>query len=602
MSPTLWLVLGGALVLWLLPRAWQRLELSRAKHRSLGGHTRMALRLSRWLPSYDLSQQEVFAADGAPPEVASTRQRAFERLAQHLVSKAPATLAASAELESGVSDVDFTNAYRVPFPFRAYVRPRMRVGNLVRASEGMRVEDLDGNWSYDLGGSYGTNLFGYDFYKRCIERATARVADLGPVLGSYHPVLLDNVRRLKEISGMDEVSFHMSGTEAVMQAVRLARYHTRRRRVVRFCGSYHGWWDGVQAGPGNPLPAHDVYTLADQSERTLRVLRRRRDIACVLVNPIQAMHPNSAAPSDGMLVASGRKARYDKEGYRQWLVRLRETCDAVGVALIFDDVFLGFRLARGGTAEHFGVQPDLVTYGKSVGGGLPIGVVAGQSRWMRRYRDDRPSDICFARGTFNSHPYVMAAMNEFLCHLDRPEVRAHYTHLEPQWSDRFAGLNRRLEEAEVPVRLVHMVSVATVLYLQPSRYNWMLQYYMRAEGLSLSWIGTGRLIFSHACTDADFAAIVDRLVNAARAMQRDGFWWQSGELSNASIRRRMARELLAHRWRPSPGADAPVDVGIEALQPQRPADLDDGVGPRGPEAARVRKVGLAHDHKKFVAR
>lgn len=140
-------------------------------------------------------------------------------------------------------------------------------------------------------------------------------------------------------------------------------------------------------------------------------------------------------------------------------------------------------------------------------------------------------------------------MNEFLCHSDRPEVRAHSTELEPQWSDGFETLNRRLLEAEVPVRLVHMVSVATVLYLQPSRYNWMLQYYLRAEGLSLSWIGTGRLIFSHACTDADFAVIVHRFVNAARAMQRDGFWWQNAELSHPWIRRRMARELLAHLWR-----------------------------------------------------
>lgn len=602
MNETLWYVVGGALALWFLPKAWRRLQLSRAKHRSLAGHTRMALRLSRLLPNYDLGEHEVFAADGAPPDVAGTRKQAFQRLAQQFLSKSPETLAASAELETGVSDVDFTNAYRVPFPFRAYVRPRLKVGNLVRASEGMRVQDLDGNWSYDLGGSYGTNLFGYDFYKGCIERATARVAALGPVLGSYHPVLIDNVRRLKELSGMDEVSFHMSGTEAVMQAVRLARYHTRRRRVVRFCGSYHGWWDGVQAGPGNPLPAHDVYTLSDQSERTLHVLRTRRDIACVLVNPIQAMHPNSAAPSDGTLVASGRKSHYDKESYRQWLVRLRETCDAAGVALIFDDVFLGFRLARAGTAEYFGVQPDLVTYGKSVGGGLPIGVVAGQSRWMRRYRDDRPSDICFARGTFNSHPYVMAAMNEFLCHLDRPEVTAQYALLETQWNARFEQLNRSLAEAGVPVRLANMVSVATVLYQQPSRYNWMFQYYLRAEGLALSWIGTGRFIFSHACTDADFAAIRDRVVRAACAMQRDGYWWQSAELTNRSIRLRMGRELVTHVWRRLRGADSGAQVGSTELQPQRPPDLDDGIGPRGHKAARVGKVRLAHDQEEFVSR
>jgi glutamate-1-semialdehyde 2,1-aminomutase len=100
-------------------------------------------------------------------------------------------------------------------------------------------------------------------------------------------VVVDNVKRLKEISGLDEVSFHMSGTEAVMQAVRLARYHTRRAKLVRFCGAYHGWWGDVQPGVGNPSPARDTFTLEDMDDRALAVLRRRRDIACVLVNPLQ---------------------------------------------------------------------------------------------------------------------------------------------------------------------------------------------------------------------------------------------------------------------------------------------------------------------------
>ena len=101
---------------------------------------------------------------------------------------------------------------------------------------------------HDLTGSYGVNIFGNDFYKECIAEGEKRAHALGPVLGSYHPVVTDNVRRLCEISGLDEVSFHMSGTEAVMQAVRLARYHTRRTHLVRFAGAYHGWWGDVQPG------------------------------------------------------------------------------------------------------------------------------------------------------------------------------------------------------------------------------------------------------------------------------------------------------------------------------------------------------------------
>jgi glutamate-1-semialdehyde 2,1-aminomutase len=217
-----------------------------------------------------------------------------------------------------------------------------------------------------------------------------------------------NVARLQEISGLDEVSFHMSGTEAVMQAVRLARYHTRRSHLVRFCGAYHGWWGDVQPGIGNPAPARDTYTLAEMSERTLHVLRNRRDIACVLVNPLQALHPNAGAPSDSALIDSTRRGGFDRDAYTRWLLQLRQVCDERKIVLIFDEVFVGFRLAPGGATEYFGVQPDLVTYGKTLGGGLPVGVLCGRHALMRRFRNDRPVDICFARGTFNSHPMSWA--------------------------------------------------------------------------------------------------------------------------------------------------------------------------------------------------
>src|SRR5262249_56261227 len=109
----------------------------------------------------------------------------------------------------------------------------------VQSSAGVMLTDLDGNQFYDLTGSYGVNVLGYDFYKQAIGRAVERVGELGPVLGPYHPVITDNVKRLKELSGLDEVSFHMSGTEAVMQAVRLAAYPTRPPPPLPFCGPHH---------------------------------------------------------------------------------------------------------------------------------------------------------------------------------------------------------------------------------------------------------------------------------------------------------------------------------------------------------------------------
>src|ERR1700684_1629071 len=271
-----------------------------------------------------------------------------------------------------------------------------------------------------------------------------RARKLGPVLGEYHLAVQYNVKRLKEISGLDEVSFHMSGTEAVMQAVRLARYHTKRSHLVRFSGAYHGWWGDVQPGVGNPISPHETYTLAEMSERTLHVLKTRRDIACVLVNPLQALHPNANAPGDSALGDSSRAANFDRAAYAEWLKALRQVCTMRNIVLIFDEVFVGFRLAAGGAQEYFGVRADMVTYGKSLAGGLPVGAVCGRKDLMRRFRDDRPVDVCFARGTFNSHPYVMTAMDEFLTRLASPNFSAVYNGLDETWNGRARQLNDRL--------------------------------------------------------------------------------------------------------------------------------------------------------------
>jgi glutamate-1-semialdehyde 2,1-aminomutase len=398
------------------------------------------------------------------------------------------------------------------------------------------------------------NVFGYDFYKECIDEGVAAVRALGPVLGDYHPCVLENVQRLKRISGLDEVSFHMSGTEAVMQAVRLARYHTRRSHLVRFCGAYHGWWEDVQPGPGNPLPPRETYTLRDLDPRSLEVLRTRRDIACVLVNPLQALHPNKGAPGDSSLLDSGRNAGFDRERYMGWLKQLRDVCTENGIVLIFDEIFVGFRLARGGAQEYFGVQADMVTYGKTLGGGLPVGVVCGRSDLMKRFREDRPADICFARGTFNSHPAVMGTMKAFLDRLDTPAVQAIYEGIDARWNDRAARLNAMLVEAGVPVRIANLSSIWTVYYTLPARYNWMLQFYLRLHGLALSWVGTGRLVFSLNYTDTDFDEACRRFVNACVQMKEEGWWWDSPSVTNRSIRRRLLAETLRQRLLPLSGA------------------------------------------------
>src|SRR5262245_21413716 len=162
-----------------------RLALSRAKHPSIAGHSKLSKRIARLLPYFAYDEPEWLRADGCPAAVAGQREAGLAQLALRLAEKAPRTLEQTQMLAEGLSDLAFTDAYRVPYPFRDVLRRCLHVGALREASEGVRLRDLDGNWSYDLAGSYGVNVFGIDFYKECIERATERASALGPVLGLH---------------------------------------------------------------------------------------------------------------------------------------------------------------------------------------------------------------------------------------------------------------------------------------------------------------------------------------------------------------------------------------------------------------------------------
>ena len=547
-SATIVYAFAGIASLYLVYRTGIRLQLSRAKHPSLRGHSNWSRRLARLIPFFSYDERGFFASDGAPTAVVQQRREAIRALQTRAEQQCSKTLAHCRAIQNRVSDVRFTSRYRVPFPYSEQLPECFRLGSMADESRGSQIRDLDGNWRYDLSGSYGVNVFGYDFYKQCMDEGIAQTKSLGPVLGAYHPLIADNVEMIRRVSRLDEVSFHMSGTEAVMQAVRLARYHTGKTHLVRFCGAYHGWWDGVQPGIGNTRKVHDVYTLADQSEQTLQILRSRKDIACVLINPLQAFHPNSDAPSDTALIASDRNNGFDKQGYSDWLARVREVCSERSIVLIFDEVFTGFRLAWRGAQEFYGIQADLVTYGKTLGGGLPIGVLAGTHRLMRRFKDDQPVNVSFARGTFNSHPYVMGAMNAFLNRIQQPDIQQQYRMSESHWNHRVARFNQRLEREALPLRITHIHSILSVLYTRPSRYNWMFQFYLRQAGLELSWTGTGRLIMSYSFTDEEFNDVIERFVNAAHQMLADGWWWQSPALTNRAIKRQFLVDLLVARF------------------------------------------------------
>ena len=509
----------------------------------------LSRRLSNWVKSRDYTEEEFLRADGAPESCVEIRRKALDRLAKSLQARYGRSIAWANSIREGFSDLRFTDANRVPFPFVRVMREKFDLCSVVVASQGPKLQNLDGDWTIDVSGSYGVNVAGFDRYKEWIHKGWERVKDLGPVLGPLHPVVADNIAILKKISHMDEVSFHMSGTEAVMAAVRMARFNTRRKLIVCFSGAYHGWWDGVQPGLGSERPLDDCLTLKDVNPASLRVIRRRaKEIAAVLVNPVQSFHPNSPPPNDAVLLTSAARKTQDSTGrYAEWLRQLRQVCSECDVPLIFDEVYTGFRLAPGGAQEYFGVSADMVVYGKTVAGGMPIGVVCGNKALMRRFDPRHPMRIAYVVGTFSAHPAVMGAMNEFLRWITQPETAKAYQESNSRCAEWVQSTNRRLAEASLPLRVVNLATVWTVLFKEPSRYNWLLQYYLRAEGVTLSWVGTGRCLSSMDFTAEDYGALGEKLLRASQAMKSDGWWPTTQEYPERErvMRSRLIREMAA---------------------------------------------------------
>ena len=333
-----------------------------------------------------------------------------------------------------------------------------------------------------------------------------------------------------------------------MQAVRLARYHTRRTHLVRFCGAYHGWWGDVQPGVGNPQHAAQTYTLSELSDRALQVLGSRRDIACVLVNPLQALHPNASAPGDNLLLDSGRRAHYDRAGYTEWLKALRAVCTR----------------ARHRADLRRGVRR------LPAGAGRRAGILRRACR-PRHLRQDARRRLSGRRAVRHARAHAPLSRGPAGRHL----LRARHLQLAPHRHGRHGRVPDAPQEPADPGDLRRPCRSGTGALRRSTsasrrktcRCGWRT---CRASGrsttcsprattgctsttcalagLALSWVGTGRLIFSLNFSAEDYEAVASRLVAAARQMREDGWWWPAPQLSNKAIRRRIFREMLQARW------------------------------------------------------
>ena len=381
----------------------------------------------------------------------------------------------------------------------------------IERSGGSHVIDVDQNDYVDLVMGFGCNLFGHspDFIRRAIDEQL----DLGVHVGGQSTLAGDVATRLCRMAQADRAVFTNSGTEAVMTAVRLARAATGRRTVAIFAGSYHGHFDGTLArprrldkgkataplAPGVPQGmVDDVLVLGYGDDAALEELwRHRTALAAVLVEPVQSRRP-SLQP-------------------REFLRELRNLCSETGAALIFDEIITGLRVGPGGAQSDLGVTADIATYGKVLGGGFPIGAVAGSSHYLDAidggswlYGDSSfpAADTTFFAGTFCKHPLAMAAAASVLSHLDSagPQLQSDLNRRTEAFVSR---LNRVLTEASAPVE-VHRY--ASQFRFVPSTDVPLLPYALVAYGV---YVREGHNCFLSTAHSNDDLDLVVRGLEAA---------------------------------------------------------------------------------------
>lgn len=477
----------------------------------------------------DLTREEFFRADTPPEDIAKKREAALDRLATAWKKKWPKAHNASVWMREHFSDLRFKHSgFESMFPvFQKVVNSILDPTCIVARTEGVEVVDIDGQRFLDASGSYGVNVFGHTQFKNFMDKGNQLAQEVGPCLGPMHSIVADNIQMLMKIFRKEEVSFHMSGTEAIMCAVQQVRFHTQRRLLVVFQGTYHGWWDGVMQGAGNENFSGDLLILKDMNPKSIELMKlRASEIAGVLVNPIMGVGWKSSTTAKlGHAKVNAGQAAVDK--FRTWLTQIREACTQCDIPLIFDEVW-AFQLGTGGAQDEYGVDADVVVLGKSLGGGHAVGAVCGPHRLMERRDPCRPMRVSFVVGTFKGSPMVMGSMNAVLKFVSSPEGEKAFNDLKgnvARWVD---TCNDALSKQDCPISVAAYRNMWTICYHQPSLYQFLFQYYLRDAGVQMVWVGTGKMLFNLEFTDKDLQRLTQILISASKSFKADGWWHDSG--------------------------------------------------------------------------
>jgi len=375
---------------------------------------------------------------------------------------------------------------------------------VVDKSSGCHLTDIDGNQYVDILSGFGSSMFGYmpDFIKQACHKQLDESVDIGPM----HPLAADVCNLLCELTGGERAAVCNTGSEAVLGAMRMARTVTGRSLIIAFSGSYHGINDEViirgskskKSYPGAPgiMPqaVENMLILDYGTSESLDIIRERcHEAAAILVEPVQS-----------------RRMEFRPVDF---LREVRDISAKHGAALIFDEVITGFRMHPNGAQALFGIQADIATYGKVIGGGMPIGAMIGKSEWMDaldggdwQFGDDSvpPAGVTYFAGTFVRHPLTMAASKAVLLHMKEhgPALQECLNDITGDMVQRVNGL---FDKYQLPYRWVNFGSAFKTKYDESVNYTELFFMLMRFHGVHV-------LDFPHFITTAHTKEDIEKII------------------------------------------------------------------------------------------
>lgn len=430
---------------------------------------------------------------------------------------------------------------------------------IVKESKGSKLIDVDGNEYIDVIMGFGQYLFGHnpDFLKEAIEEQLK----LGIEIGPQSPIAGEVAKLICELTGLDRAAFCVTGSEAVLGAMRAARTVTGKDKIAFFAGDYHGIIDEVlikttingdqirtmPIAPGIPKEnVQNTIALEYGSEESLRIIEKLLpELGGVMVEPVQSRRPDLQP--------------------KEFLHKLREITERANIPLIFDEVITGFRALNGGAQEYYGVKADLATYGKIIGGGFPIGVIAGKKLYMDafdggywQYGDDSipESGVTFFAGTFARHPLSLKGALTVLNYLkkDNNNLQKDLTNKTKNLVDE---LNNFMLSRNVPIKFLNFSSVLYYSYPKDLGYFSLLFYLLRHKGIHI--LEGFPFFLSAAHSDNDIRKIVSAFKDSVVELQENGFFPAPLEDGNGKAQKEVKKNIDSNK---SPLADAQKEIWL----------------------------------------